>query len=230
MARLPRLIIPHQPHYITQAGIGRQAVFADTDDYTAFLAWLREASKLFGTAIHAYALLPDRVSLLATPTDTIGVGRMMQWIGRHYVPYFNAKYQRAGGLWQGRYRATVIDPAQYLLLCSRYMELEPTRAGLASNPADYPWSSCAHHVGAKSDPLITDHAGYWALGNTPFDRELAYRNLLERGVTASELQTLTDALPKGWVLGSEKFKASLAPQAGRRVSPAKRGRPRADSR
>lgn len=225
MARLPRLVVPHQAHYITQAGISGQAVFAATDDYVAFLAWVREAARQFKIAIHAYALLPDRMALLASPADATGLGRMMQWIGRHYVPYFNARYQRAGTLWQARYKATVIDPAQYLLLCSRFIELDPVRAGLASNAADYPWSSCAHHIGIKADPLITDHALYWALGNTPFDRELAYRALLDHGLTMNEVQALSEAVQKGWPLGSEKFKSLLAKQLSRRVSPAKRGRP-----
>jgi putative transposase len=225
MARLPRIVVPHQPHYVTQAGNGRQTVFADTDDYLAFLGWLRDAARQFKVAIHAYVLLPDRIALLASPTDAIGLGRMMQWVGRHYVPYFNAKYQRTGTLWQGRYKATVIDASQYLLLCSRFIELDPVRTGLAPNPADYPWSSCAHHVGGKPDTLITDHPIYWGLGNTPFDRELAYRAMLDHGLSAHEVEMLAGVGSKGWPLGSEKFKDSLARQLSRRVSPAKRGRP-----
>jgi putative transposase len=226
MARLPRLVVPHQPHYIAQAGNGYQPIFLDTEDYVSFLGWLREAARQFKVAIHAYTLLPDHIALLVSPADATGLGRMMQWIGRHYVPYFNVKYQRTGTLWQGRYKATVIDASQYLLLCSSFIELDSVRSGLASNPADYPWSSCAHHVGSKPDALITDHPIYWALGNTPFDRELAYRALLDHGLTASEVETLSEATRKGWPLGSEKFKDALARQLSRRVSPAKRGRPR----
>ncbi len=226
MARLPRLVVPHQPHYVAQAGNGYQPIFLDTEDYVSFLGWLREAARQFKVAIHAYTLLPDHIALLVSPTDATGLGRMMQWIGRHYVPYFNIKYQRSGTLWQGRYKATVIDAPQYLLLCSSFIELDAVRSGLASNPADYPWSSCAHHVGSKPDALITDHPIYWALGNTPFDRELAYRALLDHGLTASEIETLSEATRKGWPLGSERFKDALARQLSRRVSPAKRGRPR----
>jgi len=226
MARLPRLVVPHQPHYVAQAGNGGQLIFLDTEDYLSFLSWLREAARQFTVAIHAYALLPDHVALLVSPADSTGLGRMMQWIGRHYVPYFNTKHQRTGTLWQGRYKATVIDASQYLLLCSRFIELDPVRVGLASNPADYPWSSCAHHVGSKPDALITDHPTYWALGNTPFDRELAYRGLLDHGLTEAEVEALSDATCKSWPLGSEKFKETLARQLNRRVKPARRGRPR----
>ena len=225
MARLPRLIIPHQPHHVIQRGNDRQLIFRDADDHVAFLNWLREAAKSFKVAIHAYVLMPNHLHLLVSPSDASGLGRMMQWIGRHYVPYFNHKYQRMGTLWQGRYKATVIDSEQYFMMCSRYIELNPVRAGIASDPADYPWSSYRHHVGIKPDAWITDHALYWALGNTPFDREAAYRALVDLGLSEQEIATLSQATLKGWALGSEKFKARLERQANRRVSPAKRGRP-----
>jgi putative transposase len=224
MARLPRLVVPHQPHLVLQYGI--EPIFRDADDYAAFLAWLREAARLFKVAIHAYVLLPGRLHLLATPADQTGLGRMMQWLGRHYVPYFNRKYSRAGTLWQGRFKATVIDPDRYFMIGSRYIELQPVLEGLAGAAPDYAWSSCAHHVGAKPDPLITDHQSYWALANTPFGREAAYRGLIEQALTAEEIAVVRAAESKGWALGTEQFKAALEKTGQRRVSPAKRGRPR----
>ncbi|OWW20323.1 transposase [Noviherbaspirillum denitrificans] len=225
MARLPRLVVPNQPHHIIQTGNDRQAIFREAEDYTAFLAWLREAAKQFKVAIHAYVLLPNHVHLLVSPSDDTGMGRMMQWVGRHYVPYYNARYKRTGTLWQGRYRATVIDASQYFLLCSRYIESHPVRAGLVSAAEDYPWSSIAHHIGVRPDPLITDHSVYWALGNTPFDREAGYKALLDLGVSQREADAITQATLKGWPLGSDGFKAALAKKVARRVEPAKRGRP-----
>jgi putative transposase len=226
MARLPRLVVPNQPHHVIQSGIDRQIIFRDTDDFTVFLQWLKDAARQFKVAIHAYVLMPTHIHLLASPSDELGLGRMMQWIGRHYVPYFNGKYQRAGTLWQGRYRAVVIDSEQYFLLCSRYIESNPVRAGLVNAPEDYAWSSISHHIGVRSDPLITDHTVFWALGNTPFDREASYKALLDQGVSVREAEALTQATMKGWPLGSERFKAMLAKQTNRRVTPSKRGRPR----
>ena len=226
MARLPRLVVPNQPHHVIQRGNDRQTIFRETEDYAAFLGWLREAARQFKVAIHAYVLLPDHLHLLVSPSDDTGLGKMMQWVGRHYVPYFNGKYRRTGTLWQGRYRATVIDSEQYFLLCSRYIESHPVRAALVSAPEDYPWSSIAHHIGAKHDSLITDHPVFWALGNTPFDREANYKALMELGISQREADALTEATLKGWPLGSDRFKAALAKQVSRRVTPAKRGRPR----
>ncbi|MDB5772025.1 MAG: transposase [Burkholderia sp.] len=225
MARLPRLIVPNQPHHVIQHGNDRQQIFRDAADHAIFLNWLREASRQFKVAIHAYALMPDHLHLLATPSDESGLGRMMQWIGRHYVPYFNQKYGRSGTLWQGRYKATVIESERYFMACSAYIELNPVRTGLTYAPQDYPWTSYAHHVGIHLNPVITDHALYWALGNTPFSREAAYRNLLEQGLTADEVLAVTEATRKGWALGSDKYKAQLEKTINRRVQPAKRGRP-----
>jgi putative transposase len=226
MARLPRLIVPDQVHHVIQRGHEGLPVFRAAEDYLFFLNCLRDAARRFQVAIHAYALLPDQVQLLATPVDEIGLARMMQWVGRQYVPYFNRQYQRAGSLWQGRYRASVIDAAEYLLLSTRFIELYPVRAGLAAQAIDYPWSSYMHHIGARPDGLITEHALYWALGNTPFEREAAYRALAEHPLTTEQVAELESAVPKGWALGSPLFKAALEKQGGRRVQPVKRGRPR----
>jgi putative transposase len=225
MARLPRLVVPNQPHHLIQRGNDRQLIFRETDDYSAFLSWLREAAKQFKVAIHAYVLMSNHLHLLATPSDSVGLGRMMQWVGRHYVPYFNHKYGRVGTLWQGRYKATVIDSERYFMTCSSYIELNPVRAGIVSSAEAYSWSSYGHHAGVKLDPLVTDHALYWALGNTPFAREAAYKELIEQGLAAEEVTSIRDATLKGWALGSDKFKARLEKQINRRVQPAKRGRP-----
>jgi len=225
MARLPRLVVPGQPHHIIQRGNDRKAIFRDTADYLKFIEWLRDASRQFKVAIHAYVLMSNHLHLLASPADGQGLSRMMQWIGRHYVPYFNHKYERTGTLWQGRFKATVIDSERYLMTCSRYIELNPVRAGMVPTADDYPWSSYQHHVGIKSDPVVTDHALYWALGNTPFQREAAYRELTEQGVNEADVAAITEATLKGWAIGSEQFKASLEKQTQRRVSKAKRGRP-----
>jgi len=229
MARLPRLVIPHQVHYVIQKGNSQQPIFRDAEDYIAFLTWLREASRQFRLAIHTYSLLPSQVRLLATPVDGVGLARVMQWVGRHYVPWFNRKYSRSGTLWQGRYRATVIDAKQFFILCSGLIEFIPVREGIATEPGEYPWSSYSHHTGIKPDPLITDHALYWGLGNTPFDREAAYKTLLDQPVATSQTNQLEQAAAKGWAVGSEEFKQQMEKLASRRVTPLKKGRPRKTS-
>lgn len=229
MARLPRLVIPQQPHHIFQQGNNRQPIFYDSSDFLAFLGWLRDAARRFGVAIHAYALLENRIHLLATPSDAEGLGRMMQWVGRHYVPYFNRRHGHVGTLWRGRFKASVVEAPRYLLACYRYLETSPVRAGLAATAAQYRWSSHAHHVGTGLDPLVSDHRLYWSLGNTPFEREAEYKALLEQALPPEQLALLDATLLKGWVLGDKAFQQSLARQIHRRVTPASRGRPRKTS-
>ena len=225
MARLPRLVVPFQAHHVIQRGVDRQAIFREEADYVAFLQWLNQAAQRFKVALHAYVLMGNHVHLLASPSDAEGLGRMMQWVGRYYVPYFNQKYQRVGTLWQGRFKASVIDSEAWFMACSRYIELNPVRANMVAEPGQYPWSSYAHHVGVKSDPLITDHPLYWALGNTPFEREAAYQRLLQQSPDPEEIEQLQQTILKGWALGTERFKSNLEHRIARRVSPAKRGRP-----
>lgn len=225
MARLPRLVLPNQPHHIIQRGNDRRLIFREEEDYQRFLAWLKESSRFYSVAIHAYVLMPNHLHLLATPGDNEGLAQMMQKLGRFYVPWFNNKYERTGGLFQGRFRTSLVDSERYFLTCSRYVELNPVRAQLVSNPLDYPWSSYAHHAGTRVDPIVTDHLLYWSLGNTPFQREAAYMDLVQQGLSSEELDTINKAVLKGQPLGSHNFKADLERKTQRQVLPAKLGRP-----
>lgn len=225
MARLPRLIIPHQPHHVIQQGNDHQLIARAPEDYQRFLAWLRDSAKECHVALHAYVVMPDHFHLLATPVDATGLAQMMQRLGRYYVPWFNHKYQRSGGLFQGRFKTSVIDAERYFMQCSQYVELNPARSGMVADPIEYPWSSYAHHAGVHADPLITEHSLYWALGNTPFQREAAYKALVEAALTPAQIAFIQRALLKGWPLGSDAFKADLEHRAKRQVLPAKRGRP-----
>ena len=226
MARLARLYVPGLPQLVVQSGNNRQTIFHDAADYRAFMGWLRDAVREQGVALHAYALLPEHFHLLATPADERAIGRALQSVGRRYVAYFNQRYARSGTLWEGRYRSTVLDPDRYLIAAMRYVELGPVQAGLCTDPARYPWSSCAHHVGISQDLIVTDHSVYWALANMPFDRQALYRQALEEGLAADEEERLRAATQKGWMLGDAEFVERHAGAASRRPSIATRGRPR----
>lgn len=225
MARQPRLVLPDQPHHVLQRGNDNQPIFRDDDDHRRFLEFLRESAKFYRVAIHAYVLMPNHVHLLATPADEDGLAAMMQKVGRLYVPWFNNKYGRSGTLFQGRFRTSVIDADAYFLACVRYIELNPQRSQLAFDPLEYPWSSYAHHAGVRPDPLITDHAKYWELGNTPFQREAAYIELAQQGMSGQELDAINAAVLKGAPLGSRAFMLELERKTKRQILPAKRGRP-----
>ena len=230
MARLPRLTAPGLPHHLIQRGNNRQAIFVDEVDCARYLDDLGELAAAHGLAVHAYVLMPNHVHLLATPADRDTLSRVMQALGRRYVRQFNDRHRRTGTLWEGRYRSTVVKTDRYLLACMRYIELNPVRAGLVDEPGDYRWSSHPHQLGLRMDPLITEHAVYWALGNTPFERQLAYRRLFEQNLQADDIEAIRSATHRGWVLGGRGFADEIAGQTGRRTRPVRRGRPRKVSR
>ena len=153
---------------------------------------------------------------------------MMQSIGRRYVGYFNQRFGRTGTLWEGRYKSTVVQAESYLLACMAYIDLNPVRAGMISHPGEYPWSSYLHHVGQRQDRLVVPHALYWELGNTPFSREAAYRELVEAGITSQQQRVLTDSAMHGWALGDPEYVTGLQELTPRRISRGRPGRPRAD--
>lgn len=230
MARLPRLTLPGYPHHIIQRGNNRQAIFTSAADYQHLLQLIEENALKFAVDIHAYVLMTNHFHLLATPHTTAGLPQMMQAIGRSYVRYFNDLQARSGSLWEGRYRSTLIQTDRYLLACMAYIDLNPVRAAVVAEPLDYAWSSHGFYVGARSDKLITPHALFWDLANTPFGREVAYADLVRAGVSVEQQAALTKSALAGWALGEADFVADLQKRTQRRVNKEKAGRPFATER
>ena len=225
MARLPRLTGTGYPHHIILRGNNRQDIFRETADYQRMLDLLFEHSRAHKIDIHGYVLMSNHLHLLLTPQEDLALPKMMQAVGRSYVQVFNKRYARTGTLWEGRYRSTLIQTDRYLLACMAYIDLNPVRAQMVAQPQDYAWSSYAHYVGLRADRLITPHALYWHLGNTPFAREAAYAELVRAGISADQQGALTQATLSGWALGDAGFVADLQAQTDRRLLKTKAGRP-----
>ncbi|RYF31783.1 MAG: transposase [Comamonadaceae bacterium] len=225
MARLPRLTLPGHLHHVLQRGNNRQPIFVDREDFETMLALLADNAQRYAVAVHAYVLMDNHFHLLATPSTASGLPQMMQAVGRSYVQYFNRRHGRTGTLWEGRYRSTVLQPERYLLPCMVYLDLNPVRAGLVAQAADYLWSSHAHWLGLRVDRLLTPHALYWALGNTPFAREAAYAAAVQAGISSQEQAALTASALSGWALGEVEFVAELQKHTVRRVTRGRPGRP-----
>lgn len=167
MTRLTRFVIPGQPQHVIQRGNNCQEIFCADEDYRFFLVKLQAAGEKHSCDIHAYVLMTNHVHLLVTPHTEDGIGKLMQMLGRYYVQYFNHCYKRSGALWEGRYKATLIDSEQYLFTCCmRYIELNPLRAGMVTHPADYPWSSYRYNVLGQPDEVVTPQPEYSRLGKT----------------------------------------------------------------
>ena len=225
MARLPRLTLAGYPHHIIQRGNDRQSIVRDDQDRLRLLDLWAEHARTFKVAIHAWVIMDNHFHLLATPETQEGLPQMMQAVGRAYVRYFNLRHQRTGTLWEGRYRSNLIQSERYLLACMVYIDLNPVRAGMLAQPEDFRWSSHRHCIGQASDKLVTPHALFWALGNTPFAREAAYAELVRQGLAQRDKDDLTRTALSGWALGSEAFVGSLQEGTTRRLSPGRAGRP-----
>jgi putative transposase len=225
MARLPRLTVTGYPHHVIQRGNDRQAIVRDDADREMFLSLVTEHAASFKVAIHAYVIMDNHVHFLATPETDDGLPKWMQAVGRSYVRYFNARHHRTGTLWEGRYRSNLIESERYLLACMVYIDLNPVRAGMVDLPVDFKWSSHRHCIGQVSDRLVTPHALFWGLGNTPFAREAAYRELVQTGMGPSEKEKLTQSALSGWALGSSDFVSELRQLTTRRLLPGRAGRP-----
>ena len=225
MARHPRLALPGYPHHVIQRGNNRQPIVLDEADRKMLYSLWLEESQRHKVAVNAYVLLDNHFHMLLTPPSEEAMSLMMQAVGRSYVRYFNQRHKRSGTLWEGRYKSSVIDSEAYLLTCMAYIDLNPVRAGVAEAAEDFNWSSYKHLIGQKIDKLVTPHALYWALGNTPFAREAAYAELVHAGISADQQGALTDATLSGWALGDERFVADLQTQTERRLVKTKAGRP-----
>ena len=225
MPRKPRFFLAGVPVHVVQRGHSREPVFFEYNDYFAYLRWIKEAAERYDCAIHAYVLMTNHVHFLMTPHDKAGVSRLMQYVGRRYVPYINHTYGTSGSIWEGRYKASLIQDEQYLLTCMRYIELNPVRANMIKNPAQYRWSSYRCNAQGKDDSLITPHELYQRLGRTVSTRCEVYKELFKAHVDEENLKAIRSALQTGTPLGNDYFKEKIEKKLKMKVGQARRGRP-----
>jgi putative transposase len=223
MARLPRFVIPGQPQHIILRGNNRTEIFCADADYQFYLEKLQQACTTHGCELHAYVLMTTHVHLLITPQEEQSLAKAIQMLGRYYVQYYNYSYRRTGTLWEGRYKATLIDSETYLLTCMRYIELNPVRADMVAHPSEYPWSSYRTNALGQPNELVTPHLEYRRLGKTDAERQASYRQLFKHRIPETSLAEIREATNKAWVLGNDRFKHRIQKQLDRRVEPKAKG-------
>jgi putative transposase len=185
--------------------------------------YLHEASTRFGLAIHGWVFMTNHVHLLLTPEEDNSLSRGMQYLGRHYVRYFNQSYQRTGTLFEGRFKSCIVQQSTYFMVCLRYIELNPVRAGMVANPADYRWSSYRANGFGRASKLWTPHPLSLGLGNTDSERQVHYRSLFESHIEGELLSDVRISVNRGLALGSEQFRQEVEVLGGRRQRLLKRG-------
>ena len=192
----------------------------------AFYASLMdEYSRKFLVEIHAWVFMSNHVHLLLTPKRNNGTSHMMQSIGRRYVRYFNRKYRRTGTLWEGRFRSGLVQSERYFMQCQKYIELNPVRAGMVKDPAEYRWSSYQFHALGKEIAMNTPHDVYLRLGIDRSTRQAAYRSLFRSRLDENTINAIRESVNKGLALGDEGFKEKIEKLHNRRLRPARMGRP-----
>jgi len=223
MARLPRLWLPDLPQHLIIRGNNRQAIFRSDGDRVFFHRCLVEVSRQHGVRVHAYVLMGNHVHLLATGRAARSISGMIQAAGRRYVSYFNYLYKRTGTLWEGRYRSSVVETDRYLLTCQQYIELNPVRAGMVSDPLGFFWSSHRCLAQGKADDMVTPHALYEGLATADPERRHRYRMMFDRPISPETMIIIRNSVQKGWALASEEYCRQLALRSGRRAAPLSRG-------
>ncbi len=225
MPRAGRLDLAGIAQHVVQRGNNREPCFHRRVDYLRYQQALRDAAVATGCRVHAYVLMTNHVHLLVTPEAPGAVGKMMQRVGRRYVRALNDAMGRTGTLWEGRYKASLVDSERYLVACHRYIELNPVRARMVTLPGDYPWSSYGYYAEGRGDPLLTPHDAFEALGQTQARRQAAHRRLVAEGVPRDELESirLYTARQRAW--GSRAFQAQVEAATGRRAGLGRPGRP-----
>ena len=194
MSRKPRFTLPGVPRHVIQRGNNREPCFYAEQDYWRYLHDLKEAATHNQAAIHAYVLMTNHVHMLVTPGQPHSITHMMQDLGRKYVRYINHTYHRTGTLWEGRYKASLIDSEAYLLTCMQYIELNPLRGRMVSHPGEYCWSSYACNATGQPNPLVSPHPLYEALGNDAQQRQTAYRELFRMHMDHGQVHAIRKAL------------------------------------
>ena len=223
MPRRPRYLPAGMPVHVVQRGNNRQVCFTSDKDLAAYAAWLYEAAEKYDMAIHAWVFMTNHIHLLVTPGSDNAISKCMQYLGRYYVRYFNFHYTRTGTLFEGRFKASLVQSSHYLLACCRYIELNPVRAGIVADPADYVWSSYRANAFGQQVKMWTAHNEYLSLGRTSEDRQKTYQQLFFEEIGEALITDIRHAVNTGFVLGNDRFRAEVERLTGLPQSYQKRG-------
>lgn len=227
MPRSARIIIPNTPHHIVQRGHNRQTVFVSDDDFIYYKQNLIDFKKEFGCKIYAYCLMNNHIHLIVDPgKKPASISLLMKRVAGRQTRYVNKLEKRSGSLWEGRFKSSIISEQEYLQACCRYIELNPLRAGIVVDPSQYRWSSYLSKIENQKDPVVDCPPFYISLGNTPQERQEAYKDYVFSTVPEYEIKLIREALQKNQLTGGERFRKEIERKIGIRISNNKQGRPK----
>ncbi|MHC4217977.1 MAG: transposase [Planctomycetota bacterium] len=227
MPRSARVVLANYPHHIIQRGHNRNDVFAEDADFHFYLNTLAEWKAELGFKLYAYCCMTNHVHLVVDPGDEpANLGLLMKRLAARYTRYINRIEERIGTVWAGRYKSSPIDTDRYLLVCCRYVDLNPQRAGMVQSPHEYRWSSYNEKIGRRRRFLVDEDPCYRQLGRTRRERERAYRNLVMSSIPEGELDLIRAAVQRGQLTGNRRLVEEVERRLGRRIELRGQGRPR----
>lgn len=221
MARKTRIFLDGYAQHILLQSLDAITLFQEKSDYDAFMAFAKEYSLKYGLEIHAYLLLADSFEFVATPKSADALSKFMQSLGRQYVGYYNKKYERAGTLWEGRYKASLVEDSEYLLDLICFLEKK--------TPSGHLYSSLGKNLYNKKDELVSYHTLYKELGYTDEQRLSAYAEHFSKERDLKQELFFQECLQKQLVTGTKKFTQSLEEIFGTQITSKNRGRPKKQS-
>lgn len=210
MARLPRIVIPKQPLHIMHRGNNRQDIFESEDDMLRIKEDIAISLAKADCQLHAYVIMSNHLHLLITPKDKPQLASFMQSLANRYVRYFNAGRKQTGTIWEGRFKSCLVDSDSYLFALYKYIEMNPVKANMVTDVADYKWSSYQYNALGQNDKLISEHALYTELGRDILRRCERYVEIFKDGNSTKQENQISRATVRGEVYGSETFHQKIS--------------------
>jgi putative transposase len=209
MARPLRIEYPGAFYHVTSRGNEQKDVFRSQRDREKFLDYLASATERYGAVLHAYCLMTNHYHLLLETPDG-NLSQIMRHINGAYTTYFNVKRKRAGHLFQGRYKAILVEFDEYAMELTRYIHLNPVRAGMVALPEEYRWSSYRSYIGLSPAPSwLRQEALLDYFGTSATNAKQRYRSFVEDLLGTAYESPLKETFGTA-VLGTEGFVAMIA--------------------
>lgn len=203
MARPLRIEYEGALYHVTARGNERRKIYFTKSDYEKFKQYLAEAEGKYGCIVHCYVLMSNHYHLIIETLET-NLSKAMHYINGSYTNHTNIKRKRSGHLFQGRYKAIVIDRDSYLLELSRYIHLNPVRAGIVEKPEEYPYSSYKSYISGDKENMVIQYLILGMLSGQKGDARKRYRAFVESAV-GEELDNPLKKVYGGMILGRESF-------------------------
>lgn len=221
MPRKPRIHYPGALYHVMLRGNAGEPVFFDESDRCRFYLLLQEGVERFGFRVHAFCCMTNHIHL-ALQVGEIPLSRIMQNLSLRYTAWFNRRQERSGHLFQGRYKALLIDGESYLLELVRYLHLNPVRAAVVSLPEDYPWSSHRGYLGREVLPWLTTDWSLSLFATQVSKARREYSRYVQEGLLDGHREEFQRGTCEGRILGDDRF----AEEALSRAKERKRHPPR----